>query len=90
MLILYKSIAYICLPNPIGLFIFLVLFSNSEMKIDKRKRKELQYFFFISLGSLKALADIICEYPNIHERYVPYYLLGEKVFIKQVYLTLIT
>jgi len=26
-------------------------------------------FFFLTLGSLKALADIICEYPSIHKRY---------------------
>lgn len=26
--------------------------------------------FSLALGSLKALADIICEYPSIHKRYI--------------------
>lgn len=29
----------------------------------------LHGYFFLALGSLKALADIICEYPSIHKRY---------------------
>lgn len=27
------------------------------------------WIIFLALGSLKALADIICEYPSIHKRY---------------------